>query len=716
MRPRHDVRFVVGNRAIRDPGRAEVHDPTTARLSYPRTRKVNQVDTYFGTKIADPYRWLEDDNAAETKAWVEAQNKVTFGYLGKLPYRKALKARLTQLANYPRAEGAFQKAERIFVYKNSGLQNQSVLFVQEGLQGKPELLIDPNALAADGTARLTGFVVSKDAKYGAYGVSRSGSDWNDCQIIEIATKKTLPETLTWLKFGIDVSWRGSEGFFYSRYPQPEKGKELTAKNEHQKIYFHKVGTLQSEDVLVYEDTAHPDRTFSFQLTEDERYEVLLASDPGWRGNALFFRAAGSSAAFTPIVPEIGEDSFTVLDNVGAAFLILTNQKAPNQKVVLYDPAVGDLKAAKTVLPERPENINSITTAGGRLLVSYLKDVTSWVLIYDYSGKKERELALPGLGSASVVGGEKDAKEVFYSFTSFNYPETLYRYTLATGASEIFWAPQLKGFRPSDYNVEQAFFRSKDGTRVPIFVLGKKGTKKNGANPTLLYGYGGFNVSLTPFFSSLLIGWLEQGGVYALANLRGGSEYGEKWHEAGMRDRKQNVFDDCIAAAQWLIQQRYTSPEKLALQGGSNGGLLVGAVINQRPELFAAALPAVGVMDMLRFQRFTAGKFWTAEYGSSTSSAKEFKTLFAYSPLHNIRKGGKYPAVMVSTADHDDRVVPAHSFKYTATLQEKASHLKPLLIRIETKSGHGSSSLSKAIEETADSYAFLFANLGVQPRF
>ena len=688
----------------------------TARLSYPRTRKVNQVDTYFGTKITDPYRWLEDDNAAETKAWVEAQNKVTFGYLEKLPYRKQLKARLTQLANYPRTEGAFQKAGWIFVYKNTGLQNQSVLFVQEGLQGKPELLLDPNALAADGTARLTGFLVSKDGKYGAYGVSKSGSDWNDCRIIEIATKKVLPETLTWLKFGIDLSWRGSEGFFYPRYPQPEKGKELTAKNEHQKIYFHKVGTPQSEDVLVYEDTAHPDRGVSLLLTEDERYEILTTGDPGKRGNALFFRPAGSSATFTPIVPEIGEDSFTVLDNVGAAFLILTNQKAPNQKVVLYDPAGGDLKGAKVVIPERLENIDSITTAGGRLLVSYLKDATSRVQIYDYTGNKESELTLPGLGSVSVSGGEKSSQEVFYSFTSFNYPSTLFRYTLATGASEVFWAPQLKGFQPSDYRVEQAFFRSKDGTRVPIFVMAKKSLEKNRANPTLLYAYGGFNIPMTPFFSSLLIGWLEQGGVYAVANLRGGSEYGEKWHEAGMRERKQNVFDDCIAAAQWLIQQRYTSAAKLALQGGSNGGLLVGAVINQRPELFAAALPAVGVMDMLRFQRFTAGKFWTAEYGSSTSSAKEFKTLFAYSPLHNIRKGGQYPAVMISTADHDDRVVPAHSFKYAATLQERASHHKPLLIRIETKSGHGSSSLSKAIEETADSYAFLFANLGARPRF
>jgi prolyl oligopeptidase len=691
--------------------------PAGMKSQYPKTRKSNQIDTYFGTKVADPYRGLEDDNAAETKAWVQAQNKVTFAYLEKLAYRAPLKVRLSQLVNFPRSSGAFQRAGLIFTYKNTGLQNQSVLYVQQGLTGKLELLLDPNTFAADGTARLTGFVVSKDAKYAAFGVSKSGSDWNDCQIIEIATKKILPETLTWLKFGIDISWRGSEGFFYSRYPQPEKGKELTAKNENQKIYFHKVGTPQSDDALVYEDRGHPDRDVRFQLTEDESYELLSTGEPGKQGNALFFRAAGSQAAFTPIVPQIGEDSFQVLDNVEKGLLIVTNQKAPNQKVLLYDTAQGGtLAIAKVVIPETKENINSINTVGKRLIVSYLKDATTRVRVYDYQGKHEGDIPFPGPGSVTVSDGEHDAKELFADFTSYNYPSTLFRYSLETRKSEVFWAPQLKGYQPSNYHVEQAFYKSKDGTRVPIFVLSKKGLKKNGTNPTLLYGYGGFNVSLTPYFDPLLIAWLEQGGVYAVANLRGGAEYGEKWHEAGMRERKQNVFDDCIAAAQWLIHERYTSPAKLALQGGSNGGLLVGAVINQRPELFAAALPAVGVMDMLRFQRFTAGKYWTAEYGSSTSSAKEFRTLYAYSPLHNIRKGGNYPAVMVTTADHDDRVVPAHSFKYTATLQERASHQKPLLIRIETKSGHGSSSLSKAIEETADTFAFLFANLAVKPRF
>lgn len=685
-------------------------------LDYPATKKVEQTDTYFGTPVRDPYRWLEDDNSAETKAWVEAQNKVTFGYLDKIPYRKALKTRLEQLVNYPRYSGAFQRAGYVFFYKNDGLQNQSVLYVQRGLNGKPDVLLDPNTFSSDGTVRLAGFFVSKNGKYAAYAISKSGSDWQEMRVMEIASRKTLPETLSWVKFS-GADWKGSEGFYYSRYPQPAPGTELTAKNENQKVYFHRVGTEQSADMLVYEDTAHPDRSVGVGLTEDEKYEVLYVSEPGKRGNAVFFRpAAQNTAPFTPIVAEIGENRFGVVDNVGDTFLVQTNQNAPNEKIVLFDPKNPNVQTAKIVVPEKPEPIDGLTTAGGKMFVTYLKDVASRVEVYDYAGKKERDVRLPAPGAAGGFGGEKNDTFVFYSFTSYNYAPTLFKYDLLTGESDVFRAPEIKGFRPNDYEVRQAFFNSKDGARVPIFVIHKRGLKRDGMNPTLLYGYGGFNVSLTPGFSAMRLGWLEQNGVFAVVNLRGGAEYGEKWHEAGMRDRKQNVFDDCIAAAEWLVKEKYTSPAKLALQGGSNGGLLVGAVINQRPDLFAAAVPEVGVMDMLRFQKFTAGKFWTAEYGSSEASAADFKTLLAYSPLHNIKPGATYPAVLVTTADHDDRVVPAHSFKYAATLQEKANRARPLLIRIETKSGHGSSNLSKAIEQTADVYAFLFTNLGVAPRF
>lgn len=688
-------------------------------LSYPETKKVEQTDAYFGTSVSDPYRWLEDDNAADTKAWVEAQNKVTFGYLEKIPYRDAVKKRLLGLVNYPRYGQPSVKAGWVFFSKNSGLQNQSVLYYQKGFEGTPEVFLDPNAFSEDGTSRLSGFAVSKNGKYAAYGISRSGSDWVTYSVMEVATKKKLDDDLLWVKFS-GADWRGDDGFYYSRYPAPAPGTELTAKNENQKVYFHKVGTPQSEDKLVYEETAHPDRSVGVGITEDQKYEILYVNEPGKRGNALYFRDAATDKTFTPIVATIGEDSFSVADNVGDRFLVQTNQKAPNSKVVLYDPrdggTSGDMAKAKVVLAEKPEPLDGLTTAGGKMFVTYLKDVTSRVYQYSYDGKLERTINLPGPGSAGGFGGEKDDKEVFYTFTSYNYPPTIFRYDIASGKSTLFRSPEVKDYNPAAYEVKQIFYRGKDGAKIPMFVAYKKGLKLDGKNPTLLYGYGGFNVSLTPYFSAILIGWLEQGGVYAVANLRGGAEYGEKWHEAGMRLRKQIVFDDCISAAEYLIKEKYTSPAKLALQGGSNGGLLVGAVINQRPDLFAAAIPEVGVMDMLRFQKFTAGKFWTAEYGSSEMSAEDFKNLYAFSPLHNIKPGGKYPATLITTADHDDRVVPAHSFKYAATLQEKAAKERPLLIRIETKSGHGSSNLTKAIEETADVYSFLFTNLGVTPKY
>ena len=689
--------------------------PASAQaLDYPQTRKSDQTDAYFGVTVADPYRWLEDDNSEETKAWTTAENRVTFDYLSKIPYRSQMRERLLSLVNYPKYGQPIVKGPYVFFSKNTGLQNQSVMYYQKGLDGTPEIFLDPNTFSNDGTARLAGFSLSKDGKYAAYGVSYNGSDWNTYSVMEVATKRKLDDELKWVKFS-GASWRG-DGFYYSRYPTPAPGTELTAKNENQKVYFHKVGTAQSEDRLIYEDTARPDNNVDVGATEDEKYEILSEGQPGKRGNSLFFRdAAQTEKPFTPIVPTIGDDSFSVVDDVESGFLVETNQNAPNRKVVLFDQKQPDIAKSKVVIAEQAEPLASMNTGGGKIFASYLKDVASQIVQYSYEGKKEREIKLPALGEASGFGGERGDKFVFYTFTSYNFPPTIFRYDIAEGKTTLFRSPEIKGFSPTNYEVKQIFFKSKDGAKIPMFVIYKKGLKRNGSNPTLLTGYGGFNISLTPYFSSLRIGWLEQGGVYAVVNLRGGAEYGEKWHEAGMRLRKQNVFDDCIAAAETLIKQKYTSSDKLALQGGSNGGLLVGAVINQRPDLFRAAIPEVGVMDMLRYQKFTAGKFWTAEYGSSDDE-KDFHNLFTFSPLHNIKAGAKYPAILVTTADHDDRVVPAHSFKYIATLQEKADKSRPILIRVETNSGHGSSSLTKAIEETADVDSFLFYILGVAPKF
>jgi prolyl oligopeptidase len=647
-------------------------------MQYPKTRKVDQVDDYHGTKVADPYRWLEDDNSEETAKWVEEENKVTFGYLEKIPYRAKIKDRLTRLFNYPKIGAPFRKGDLYFFAKNDGLQNQSVLYVQKGLDGKPEVLIDPNKWSQDGTARLSAFALSKDGKYAAYGVSLSGSDWQEYRVMEVASRNVLPDTMKWVKVS-GIAWQG-DGFYYSRYPEPEKGHELSTKNENHQVYFHKIGTAQSADELVYQDPAHPQRFHTVGTTEDERFAILTISDRG------------------------------VIDNAGDKFLIQTDKGAPNGKVVLYDP-----KAEKwsDVLPEKAEPLEGAGTAGGKLFATYLKDVTTRAYVYSLEGKLENEIELPGLGAAGGFGGNFDDKFVFYTFTSFNAPTTTYRYDIATKKSSFFRAPEIPGFKAEDFETKQVFYNGKDGARVPMFLVYKKGLKLDGNNPTLLYGYGGFNVTTSPSFNSLRIALLENGFVYASANLRGGGEYGEKWHEAGTKLKKQNVFDDFIAAAEWLIANKYTSSEKLAIQGGSNGGLLVGAALNQRPELFKVALPAVGVMDMLRFHKFTIGWNWIADYGSSDNS-EEFKALYAYSPLHNIKET-KYPATLITTADHDDRVVPAHSFKYAATIQEKQRGPAPVLIRIETKSGHGASSTAKQIEITADTYAFLFYNLGVTPK-
>ena len=683
-------------------------------FQYPKTRKVEQVDTYHGVAVPDPYRWLEDDNSAETASWVEAQNKVTFAYLERIPFRDALIKRVKALNDYEKYSAPFRKGPYVFFSKNDGLQNQSVLYYQRGMTGKPEVLIDPNTWSADGTVRIGAFAPSKDAKHAVYGISKSGSDWQEYKVMELATKKVLPDTVEWVKVS-GVAWHG-DGFYYSRYPAPEKGKEKASINENHEVYFHKIGTSQSADVLVYQDKDNPQRFHTLDTTEDERFAILEISDrgKGKNGNAIFVRdLSKGETKFAPVIGEIGDSTFGVLDNVGDKLLIITDHKAPNMRIVLVDPKQPAEDKWATVLAEKSEPLQGATTAGGKLFATYLKDVTTRAQVYSLDGKLENDVALPGVGIAGGFGGRREDTTVFYGFQSLNTPPTIYRYDIPTKKSDVFRAPKVPGYDPSLYETTQVFYASKDGTKVPMFLVHKKGLKLDGNNPTLLYGYGGFNVVQSPTFSAARLALLEQGFVYANANMRGGGEYGEQWHQAGAKLKKQNVFDDFIAAAEWLIANKYTSTPKLAIQGGSNGGLLVGAVINQRPELFGVAIPQVGVMDMLRFHKFTIGWNWIADYGSSDDPA-QFKALYAYSPIHNIRKGGKYPATLITTADHDDRVVPAHSFKYAATLQELAESDKPLLIRIDVKSGHGASNLTKALETTADIYAFIMQNMGIKP--
>ena len=684
-------------------------------LDYPQTRKGDQVDDYHGTKVADPYRWLEDDNSAETAKWVGAENKVTFAYLDKIPYRAAVKKRLEELYNYAKYTPPVRRGELYFFTKNDGLQNQNVVYVQKGLDGAPEVLLDPNQFSADGTTRMGTFDVSHDGRYAVYGKQVGGSDWQELNVLDVATKKDLSDDLKWIKFG-GAGWAGN-GFFYSRFDEPEKGHELSTKNEFQKVYFHKLGDPQSADQLVYEDKANPQRFHFVGTTDDERFAILVISDrgKGKRGNALYYRdLSKDEKTFTPIVSDITDDTYDVVDNDGDKLMIYTDHDAPNHKVVVFDTA-SPKAPLKDVLPEKPESLEVVRSLGGKLFATYLKDVASRVYVYSFGGQLENEIALPGAGTTSGFLGGMGDKNAFFLYSSFNYPSTVFRYELATRKVSVFKAPEIPGFHPDDYETKEVFYKSKDGTRVPMFLVYRKGLKLDGKNPTLLYAYGGFNITLAPNFSPLRLALLEQGFVYASANLRGGGEYGEKWHEAGTKLQKQNVFDDFISAAEWLIANKYTSSAHLAINGGSNGGLLVGAVMNQRPGLFRVAVPQVGVMDMLRFQKFTIGWNWAADYGSSDNAA-EFKAIYAYSPLHNIKPGVKYPATLITTADHDDRVVPAHSFKYAATLQAEAAKENPVLIRIDTMSAHGSSNTSKAIALTADMYSFIFWNLGVTPKY
>jgi prolyl oligopeptidase len=682
-------------------------------LSYPDTRKSDQVDDYHGVKVSDPYRWFEDDSSAETAEWVKAENQVTFGYLGKIPYREQVKHRLEQLYNYTRFTPPIHRGDYYIFSKNDGLQNQNVLYVQKGLEGTPEVLLDPNKFSGDGTTRLGFFEASWDGRYMAYGISSGGSDWEEAKVLEIATKQTLTDDLKWIKAS-QIAWAG-DGFYYSRYPAPQEGHALSSKNEFHQVFYHHIGAPQSVDELVYEDRKNPERFHFASTTENGRYAFLIVTDEGTgkKGNSLYFRDLSSAdSKFIPLVPEITDDTFNPLDDLDGTFLIQTNRNAPNGKIVLYDPKSSSWK---DVVPEQPNVIDFAGTFGGKIILSYLQDVSSHAYVYSLSGKLENEIKLPGVGTALGFSGNHKDSDLFFAFTSPIYPSTIFRYDMKAKETKVYRAPQLPGFSPDNFETKQVFYPSKDGTRIPMFVTSKKGLSLNGKNPTLLYGYGGFNISETPVFRPLVLGLLEQGFVFASANLRGGGEFGEKWHDAGSKHNKQNVFDDFIAAAEWLIANKYTSMEHLAINGGSNGGLLVGAVMNQRPDLFRVAVPQVGVMDMLRFQKFTIGWNWISDYGSS-DKADDFKVLYAYSPIHNIRPGVKYPATLITTADHDDRVVPAHSFKYAATLQALASHDNPVLIRIETKSGHGASSTRKAIEITSDVYSFIFYNLGITPTY
>ena len=687
-----------------------------AQLTYPITQKGNTVDDYFGIKVNDDYRWLEDDKSAETKDWVTAQNKVTFGYLSQIPYRAKFQSAIEKVFNYPKYSAPARKGEWYYFYKNDGLQNQSVLYRQKGLDGKVEEVIDPNKLSKEGTTRLTLFGLSKDGKYAVLGLSEGGSDWQTYKVRDMTTGKDLADKLDWVKIS-GAAWSGN-GFYYSRYPAPEKGvSALSVKNENHQVWFHKVGTAQSADVLIYEDKNNPQRFHTAGTSEDEKYLYLTISDrgKGFDGNAVYVMdLTAANKTFKPLIKDVSNSNYSMVENTSTDFILQTNDGAPNGKVISIPIKTMNAAAAKTIIPETAEPLQNTNTGGGKLFVDYLKDVTTRTYVYDFKGKKLGEVKYPSLGNGGNLGGYRDDKTLFYVFTSFTFPPTIYKYDIATGKSSIFRKPEVS-FNPEAYETKQVFYTSKDGTKIPMFIISKKGIKKDGSNVTLLYGYGGFNVNLEPGFSATLLPFLDAGGVYAQANLRGGGEYGEKWHQAGMLLNKQNVFDDFIAAGEYLIKENYTTSARLALRGGSNGGLLVGAVINQRPDLARVAIPQVGVMDMLRFHKFTIGWNWIADYGSSEKDEANFKNLYAFSPLHNVSATANYPSTLVTTADHDDRVVPAHSFKYISTMQSTYKGKNPLLIRIDTNSGHGASNTKKNIETIADIYSFIFSEMGVVPK-
>jgi prolyl oligopeptidase len=682
--------------------------PGAFKGKYPITKKGEQTNVFFGTNVADPYRWLEDDMSAETKAWVTVQNEVTNGYMSQIPYRNKIKERLTTLWNYEKFGAPFKEGAYTYFYKNNGLQNQAVLYRQkEG--GQPEVFLDPNTFSADGTTSLAGIEFSKDGSLAAYQISEGGSDWRKVIIISTSNKKQVDDTLADVKFS-GLSWKGNEGFYYSSYDKPKEGSQLSGKTQLHKLYYHKLGTKQSQDQLVFGGEATPRRYIGGGVTEDQHYLVISAANATYGNELYVLDLTKKDAKIIPVFTGFNNEYDVVYSEKGELF-ILTNSEAPNRKLIKLDPTQRSIKPAAPIIPEGKFPL-TVSTAGRKLFAQYLKDAVSQVQQYSLDGKLERTIELPGLGTAGGFSGKMDQKEIYYSYTSYTYPTTIFKYEIDGGKSSVYKKPEVK-FNPENFESKQVFYTSADGTKVPMIITYKKGLQLNGKNPLMLYGYGGFNVNLTPSFSVSNLVFMDNGGVYAVPNLRGGGEYGDAWHNAGTKMQKQNVFNDFIAAAEYLIKEGYTSSDYLAISGGSNGGLLVGAAMTQRPELFRVAFPAVGVMDMLRYHKFTAGAGWAYDYGTADDNAEMFNYLYKYSPVHNVKKGTCYPATLVTTADHDDRVVPAHSFKYAAELQDKQGCDNPVFISIQVKAGHGAGKpTAKIIEEQADKWAFMLYNMGL----
>ena len=677
------------------------------KINYPETKKIDHTDTYFGEKINDPYRWLEDDRSAETEAWVKAQNVVTYGYLEQIPYRNQLKTRMEQLWNYEKISAPFKEGDFTYYFKNNGLQNQSVLY-RKDKNGKEEIFLDPNTFSKDGTTSLGGINFSKDGSLVAYSISEGGSDWRKVIVLEAKSKKIIGDTLVDVKFS-GISWYKNEGFYYSSYDKPV-GSELSAKTDQHKLYYHKLNTAQKTDKLIFGGDVKR-RYVGGGVSEDENYLFISAAN-STSGNELYYLDLSKPNSKIVTLIDNYENDNDILDNKGSKIYLVTNYKAPNKRIVTFDLSKPEKENWKDCIAET-ENVLSPNTGSGYIFASYMKDAVSFIKQYDYNGKLVRDIQLPGVGTAGGFGGKEKETTLYFSFTNYVTPGTIYTFDPKTGKSSVYEKPKVD-FNSSDYESKQVFYTSKDGTKVPMIITYKKGTKLNGQNPTILYGYGGFNVSLTPSFSIANAVWLENGGIYAVANLRGGGEYGKKWHDAGTQMKKQNVFDDFIAAAEYLIKEKYTSSDYLAIKGGSNGGLLVGAVMTQRPDLMKVALPAVGVLDMLRYHTFTAGAGWAYDYGTSEQSKEMFDYIKGYSPVHNVKAGTKYPATMVTTGDHDDRVVPAHSFKFAAELQDKQGGDNPVLIRIDVNAGHGAGkSVAATIQENVDIQVFTLYNMGIK---
>jgi prolyl oligopeptidase len=691
---------------------ADPSNPSRSRFDYPPAPKSDTVNTYHGTKVPDPYRPLEDPDAAVTKSWVEAENKITFDFLEKIPGRNKIKNRLTKLWDYEKYGLPSKEGARYFYSRNSGLQNQSVIYTTKSLDGEPKVLLDPNKLSSDGTVALSGMAPSDDGALVAYGVASAGSDWQEWSVRDAETGTDLPDHLKWIKFS-SASWtKEGKGFYYGRFPEPQPGQDLKGANYHQKLYYHRLGTPQSEDQLVYERPDHKEWQFHGSVTDDGKYLIITVSKGTDNKYRILYQDLTDKSSKPIELIDNFDHEYSFIDNDGPIFWFQTDLDAPRRRVIAIDTRRPEPSSWKEVIPQSAETLERVNLVGDRFLAVYLKDAHSQVKVFDVKGSFVREVEFPGLGTASGFGGKRTDEETFYSFTSFNWPTTVYRYDVASGKSSVFREPKV-AFNPAEFETKQVFYKSKDGTRIPMFLSYKRGTSlESGTAPTFLYGYGGFNIPLTPTFSPSTLAWMEMGGVFAVANLRGGGEYGEEWHKAGTKLKKQNVFDDFIAAAEWLIANKVTSTPKLAIEGRSNGGLLVGACMTQRPELFGATVPGVGVLDMLRFHKFTIGWAWVDDYGSS-DDPEQFSSILKYSPLHNIKPGTCYPPTLIITADHDDRVVPAHSFKFAATLQAAQSCDNPVLIRIETKAGHGAGKpTAKVIEEAADKWAFLVKVLGV----